>query len=157
MATTFPSIVPSATSHAVQDYRSLGWHVTETSTGIDLTTDNQIAAVELTGAQAASVRRYLRANNLSGPVIELRGPHRREIHLVVGAAKAALAIEALRTAGATVHTDGATIPLPCNNPAITWGVSPTEARWTPPLVALSAAVRATAATTIRPHLRKVAC
>ncbi|MEV6772955.1 hypothetical protein AB0N05_30400 [Nocardia sp. NPDC051030] len=121
-----------------------------------LTTDERIAAVELTGTLAATVRRYLRANNLSGPVIEMRGPQRREIHLVAGAGKAARAIEVLRSAGAIVHTDGASIPLPTSSDSMAWGISPSEARWVPPLVALAAAVRAAGAVR-RTHLGDVAC
>lgn len=156
MPATFPIAVPAAPSHAAQDYRRHGWTVTETSDGIHLVTDERVAAVELTGTLAAAVRRFLRANNLSGPVIEIPGVQRREIHLVVGAAKAARAIDMLRNAGATVYTDGAPLPLPpsVNSPA--WGISPTEARWVPPLVAISAAVSAATARGSA-HLRKVAC
>lgn len=145
MPTTFPSSVTEATSDTVQDCRRRGWTVAETTNGVCLITDEQISAIELTGALAATVRRYLRANNLSGPVIEIPGPQRREIHLVVGAAKAAMAIGALRGVGAIVHTDGASIPLPptrLSAGSACWGISPSEARWVPPVVAIAAAVRA---------------
>ncbi|MEU7140395.1 hypothetical protein ABZ942_13165 [Nocardia sp. NPDC046473] len=158
MPATFPSSSTLAASDAVQDYRRRGWTVAETANGVCLITDEQIAAVELTGPLAAEVRRFLRANNLSGPVIEIPGAERREIHLVVGAAKATLAIEALHSAGAIVHTDGASIPLPptrLSTGSANWAISPTEARWTPPVVAISAAVRAAAAA--RHHLTDVAC
>ncbi len=88
MLTTFPSSLTEATSDTVQDCRRRAWTVAETTNGVCMITDEQISAVELTLALAATVRRYLRANNLSGPVIEIPGPHRREIHLVVGAATA---------------------------------------------------------------------
>ncbi|MGY4102895.1 hypothetical protein ACW2Q0_25540 [Nocardia sp. R16R-3T] len=145
MPTTFPSSVTEATSDAVQYCRRRGWTVAETTNGVCMFTDEQISAVELTGALAAAVRRYLRANNLSGPVIEIPGPQRREIHLVVGAGKAAMAIDALRAVGAIVHTDGASIPLPptrLSAGSACWGISPSEARWVPPVVAIAAAVRA---------------
>ncbi|AYF73050.1 hypothetical protein D7D52_03280 [Nocardia yunnanensis] len=156
MPATVPMLVPASLPHPAEDYRRRGWTVTETADGIDLITDNRLAAVELTGATAAGVRRYLRANNLSGPVLELPGPQRREIHLVLGVAKAARAVEMLRAAGAVVHTDGAAIPLPSPGRAIAWNIAPHEARWVPPLVALSAAVRA-AAVRDRAQLRTVAC
>ncbi|PXX68664.1 hypothetical protein DFR70_102348 [Nocardia tenerifensis] len=145
MPATFPPSRTVVTPEA-GDYRDREWTVAETANGACLITDERVAAVELTGAMAADVRRYLRANNLSGPILEFPGAERREIHLVVGIAKAARAIEALRGAGVTVHSDGASIPLPptrlsAGSPE--WAVSPTEARWIPPLVALAAAVHAT--------------
>lgn len=154
---TFPSSVTVPTSDAGQDYP--GWTVTETANGVCLITDQRIQAVELTGALAAGVRRFLRANNLSGPVIEIPGAERREIHLVVGAARAAMAIEALRGAGAIVHVDGASIPLPptrLSTGSACWGISPGESRWVPPVVALAAAVRATE-TCRRSHRTGMAC
>ncbi|CAM4256336.1 hypothetical protein NONI108955_17205 [Nocardia ninae] len=149
MPVTFPSSVTTATLDAAQDYRRHGWTVAETANGLSLITDEHVAAVELTGAMAAGVRRFLRANNLSGPVIEIPGTQRREIHLVRGATKAAMAIEALHHAGATVHTNGTSIPLPPTrlaHGAASWSISPTEARWVPPIVAIAAAVRATTRT-----------
>lgn len=159
MPATFPSSSTLPASDAVQDYRRRGWTVAETTNGVCLITDEQVAAIELTGTLAAEVRRFLRANNLSGPVIDIPGAQRREIHLVVGAAKATRAIDALRTAGATVHTDGASIPLPptrLSNGAASWDISPTQARWIPPVVAIAAAVRAVAPTRHR-RLAEVAC
>ncbi|WP_433684947.1 hypothetical protein [Nocardia sp. CA-119907] len=159
MPTTFPSSVTEAVSDTVQDCRRRGWTVAETVNGVCLITDEQISAIELTGTLAATVRRFLRANNLSGPVIEIPGAHRREIHVVVGAAKAAMAIGALREAGAIVHTGGASIPLPptrLSAGSACWGVSPAEARWVPPVVAIAAAVRA-AETGRKPHISGLAC
>ncbi|WP_433207813.1 hypothetical protein ACQP1G_22705 [Nocardia sp. CA-107356] len=159
MPTTFPSSVTETTSDTVQDCRRRGWTVAETANGVCLITDEQISAIELTGALAATVRRFLRANNLSGPVIEIPGAERHEIHLVVGAAKAAMAIRALRDVGAIVHTGGASIPLPptrLSAGSACWGISPAEARWVPPVVAIAAAVRA-AETGRKPHLSGVAC
>ncbi|MEC3951724.1 hypothetical protein VMT65_01635 [Nocardia sp. CDC153] len=131
-----------ALSVVAEDFRRYGWTVETADEGVELITDERIAAIELTGSVAAGVRRYLRANNLSGPVLEVMGPQRREIHLVVGVAKAARAIESLRAAGAIVHTDGARVPLPGPGRALAWSVMPHEARWVPPVVALAAAVRA---------------
>ena len=51
----------------------------------------------------------------------------------------------LREVGAIVHVDGAGITLPptkLHAGSARWGVGPDEARWTPPAVALAAAVRA---------------
>lgn len=127
------------------DYSRLGWTVAETANGACLITDQAIAAIEVSGVLAARVGQFLRANKLIGPVIEMPGPQRREIHLVVGIAKAAKAIEALRAAGAIVYTDGAGVPLPparVSSGAARWQISPEEARWVPPVVAVSAAVRA---------------
>ncbi|WP_187686105.1 hypothetical protein [Nocardia wallacei] len=144
--TTFPTSVSAATLAAsAQDYIRRGWTVAETANGICLITDEDVSGIEVTGELAATVRRFLRANNLTGPVIEIPGAERREIHLVTGVRKAAMALEALREAGATVYTDGAGIPLPPTQlsaaGAAGWGVAPGEARWLPPVVAVAAAVR----------------
>ncbi|WP_307817259.1 hypothetical protein [Nocardia acididurans] len=146
MRTTFSSSVSSA----AQEYQQRGWTVAETANGVCLITDDEIAGIEVTGETAAFVRRFLRANGMTGPVIEIPGAERREIHIVTGVRKAAMAIEALRAAGAVVYTDGAGIPLPPSRMAAgpagqcNWGVAPSEARWVPPVVALGAAVRAAA-------------
>ncbi|UGT40346.1 hypothetical protein LTV02_30665 [Nocardia yamanashiensis] len=138
----------SAVKESAQEYIQRGWTVNETANGICLITDEQISGIEVTGDTAAFIRRFLRANDLTGPIIEIPGAERREIHLVTGLSKAAMAIEALRAAGAVVHTDGAGIPLPPTQlsaaGAACWGVAPHEARWVPPVVAIAAAVRAAA-------------
>ena len=158
--TTFPtSVKAAAVAASVQDYIRRGWTVAETTNGICLITDEDVSGVEVTGELAAAVRRYLRANSLTGPVIEIPGAERREIHLVTGLRKATLAIEALRKAGAIIHTDGAGIPLPPTQLSAgdaCWGVAPGEARWIPPVVALGAAVRA-ATTGRKRQLARVAC
>ncbi|GAB2699465.1 hypothetical protein [Nocardia thraciensis] len=145
MRTTFPTSVSAAALAATaQDYIQRGWTVAETANGICLITDEEVSGIEVTGELAGQVRRFLRANNLSGPVIEIPGAERREIHLVTGLRKAAMALEALRAAGATVYTDGAGIPLPptqLSAGSACWGVTPGEARWIPPVVAIAAAVR----------------
>ncbi|WP_327111480.1 hypothetical protein OHB12_25860 [Nocardia sp. NBC_01730] len=150
MRTTFPTSVSAADmTAAAQDYTQRGWTVAETANGLSLITDEDLSAIEVTGELAAEVRRFLRANDLSGPVIEIPGAERREIHLVTGVRKAALAFAALRDAGATVYTDGAGIALPptqLSAGSACWGVAPAEARWVPPVVAISAAVRAATAT-----------
>ncbi|MGW4241775.1 hypothetical protein [Nocardia sp. NPDC004722] len=137
----------SAVAESAQDYIQRGWTVAETANGICLVTDDEVSGIEVTGDTAAFVRRYLRANDLTGPVIEIPGAERREIHLVTGLRKAERAIEALRAAGVVVYTDGAGIPLPPSKlsaGAACWGVAPHEARWLPPVVAIAAAVRAAA-------------
>lgn len=143
--TTFStSVSAGAKSAAARDYVQRGWTVAETTNGLCLITDAEVSAIEVTGELAAAVRRYLRANNLTGPVIEIPGAERREIHLVTGIRKAERAVEALRAAGAVVHSDGDGIPLPPTHlsaGSASWGVSPDEARWIPPVVALGAAVR----------------
>ncbi|MEU4316033.1 hypothetical protein [Nocardia sp. NPDC024068] len=158
--TTFPtSVSAAAKSAAARDYAQRGWTVAETTNGLCLITDEDLSAVEVTGELAASVRRYLRANDLTGPVIEIPGAERREIHLVTGMRKAQRAIEALRQAGAVVHTDGDGIPLPPTHlsaGSANWGVGPDEARWVPPVVALGAAVRSSLARRSR-RLTSVAC
>ncbi|MFG1793156.1 hypothetical protein [Nocardia sp. NPDC049149] len=159
MPVTSTSSVTAASADAAHGYRERGWTVAETANGVCLITDERVAAVEVTGALAADVRRFLLANNLSGPVIELNGAQPRDIHLVVGVAKAARAIEALRDAGAIVHTDGAGIPLPptrLSHGSACWRIAPSEARWVPPVVALAAAVRATASARAR-QLSDIAC
>ncbi len=144
---------------AAQEYTQRGWTVAETANGLCLITDDELSAIEVSGELAGQVRRFLRANNLSGPVIEIPGTERREIHLVTGVRKAAMALAALTAAGAVVHTDGAGVPLPptqLSAGSACWGVAPTEARWVPPVVALSAAVRAATARS-KPQLTSVAC
>lgn len=143
--TMLSTSVTVANQVAARDYARFGWTVAATADGLCLITDDQVAGIELTGALAAGVRRFLRANNLSGPVIEVPGSNRREIHLVTGVGRAAMAVAALRAAGAVVHVDGARIPLPPDAPdagELAWGIAPAEARWMPPLVAVAAAVRA---------------
>ncbi len=144
---------------AAQDYTERGWTVAETANGLCLITDADLSGIEVCGELAGEVRRFLRANNLSGPVIEIPGPERREIHLVTAVGKAAMAIEALREAGAVVYTDGAGIPLPptqLSAGSACWGISPAEARWLPPVVAIGAAVRSARANR-RTRLTSVAC
>ncbi len=157
--TTFPTSVSAATLAATaQDYIQRGWTVAETANGICLITDTKVSGIEVAGELAADVRRFLRANNLSGPVIEIPGAERREIHLVTGLAKATRALDALRAAGAVVHTDGAGIPLPPTQLSAgeaCWGVAPNEARWLPPVVAIAAAVRS-ATTGRKPQLTRIA-
>ncbi|WP_433660948.1 hypothetical protein ACQPW1_01295 [Nocardia sp. CA-128927] len=150
MRTTFPtSVSAAAMTAAAQDYTQRGWTVAETANGLCLITDDDLSAIEVSGELAGEVRRFLRANNLSGPVIELPGAERREIHLVTGVRKAAMALEALTAAGAVVYTDGAGVPLPPTQLSAAgsagWSVAPGEARWVPPVVAISAAVRAATA------------
>jgi hypothetical protein len=158
--TTFPTSVKAATLAAsAQDYIQRGWTVAETANGICLITDEDVSGIEVTGELAVAVRRFLRANDLTGPVIEIPGAERREIHLVTGVAKATMAIEALRKAGAVVHTDGAGIPLPPTQLSAgdaCWGVAPHEARWIPPVVALGAAVRSALAGRRKPQLTRIA-
>ncbi|WP_306363263.1 hypothetical protein [Nocardia sp. CC227C] len=158
--TTFSSSVTAAVLAAsAQEYTQRGWTVAETANGICLITDDNLAGIEVSGETAAFVRRFLRANNLSGPVIEIPGTERREIHLVTGVQKAAMALEALRAAGAIVHSDGAGIPLPPTQLSAAgsacWGVAPQEARWVPPVVAISAAVRA-AVSGRKPQVARIA-
>lgn len=160
--TTFPtSVSAAAKSAAARDYAQRGWTVAETTNGLCLITDEDLSAVEVTGELAASVRRYMRANNLTGPVIEIPGAERREIHLVTGMRKAQRAVEALREAGAVVYTDGDGIPLPPTHlsaGSASWGVGPDEARWIPPVVAVGAAVRSVSARARRTHrLTSAAC
>lgn len=160
MRTTFPtSISAAAVTAAAQDYTERGWTVAETANGLCLITDADLSGIEVSGELAGEVRRFLRANNLSGPVIEIPGAERREIHLVTAVAKAERALEALREAGAVIYTDGAGIPLPPSQlsaGSACWGVAPAEARWVPPVVAIGAAVRAALSRRRSTHLT-VAC
>jgi hypothetical protein len=157
--TTFPTSVRAAALAATaQDYIQRGWTVAETANGICLITDENVSGIEVTGELAANVRRFLRANDLTGPVIEIPGPERREIHLVTGLRKAEMALDALRRAGAVVHTDGAGIPLPptrISAGTASWGVAPNEARWVPPVVAVGAAVHA-AVSGRKPQVARIA-
>lgn len=123
-----------------------GWTIASTASGNCLIADETVCGIEVSGRLADHVRRYLRANNLTGPIIGLPGDERREIHLATNPGKASLAMTALREMGAVVHADGAAIPLPANRLHTAgrahWAVAPAEARWLPPVVGLSAAIRA---------------
>lgn len=144
--TTFQAAVSAADLAATtQEYTARGWTVTETANGISLITNEAVSGIEVSGKLAEGIRRYLRANNLTGPIIDISGTERREIHLVTGLAKAELAMTALVEMGATLHINGAGIPLPPTklySGSARWAVAPSEARWMPPVVAISAAARA---------------
>jgi hypothetical protein len=149
--TTFQATVSAAELAAsTQEYTERGWMVTQTANGISLITDETVSGIEVSGKLAEGVRRYLRANNMTGPVIDIPGPERREIHLVTGIKKAEMALAALQDMGAVVHNDGAGIPLPPTKlytGSARWAVAPAEARWVPPVVAIAAATRAVLART----------
>ncbi len=142
--TSRSSISAAELSANSRGYARRGWIVAETANGVSLVTDRNVCGVEVSGEIAARVRAYLTANSLLGPVIDVPGAEQREIHLVTGVDRAERAIAAMREMGAIVHTDGAGIPLPptqLHAGSATWIVSPDAARWTPPVVALAAAVR----------------
>ncbi len=152
------SVSAAAVAASAQDCIQRGWTVAETANGICLITDDTVAGIEVTGETAAFVRRFLRANDMTGPIIEIPGAERREIHLVTGIGKAGMAIEALRASGAVVYTDGDGIPLPptqLSAGSASWEVAPHEARWVPPVVAIAAAVRA-AAKGVMPQVSRIA-
>jgi len=72
--TTFPTSVSAAEmTAAAQDYIQRGWTIAETANGICLITDEDLSGIEISGELASEVRRFLRANNLTGPVIEIPG------------------------------------------------------------------------------------
>lgn len=145
MRTSQATASAASLAAAVQDYNQRGWTVAETFNGISLTTGPELAAVEVSGELAVGVREYLDSNQLAGPAITIPGPVLRQVHIVAGLAKSALAIAALREMGATVHTGGDTVMLPPTQTragAASWAVAPAQASWVPPVVALSAAVRA---------------
>ncbi len=139
------SISTTALAATAGEYTQRGWMVATTANGISLVTDENVCGIEIPAELAEGVRHFMRANQLLGPVVELPGAVRREIHLVTGMAKAAMALDALRALGATVHANGAGIPLPPTQlvaGSARWAVSPEESRWVPPVVAISAAARA---------------
>ncbi|CAM2977756.1 hypothetical protein [Skermania piniformis] len=146
MRRTFQPSVSSAELYATtQGYAERGWTVAETANGVSLVSDRTVCGVEVVGELATRVRNYLESNALIGPVIDVPGDEPREIYLVTGIDRAALAVAALREMGAVVHCDGAGIPLPptqLHAGSASWIVAPDDARWIPPVVALSAAVRA---------------
>ncbi len=119
------------------------WTETTTANGPVLVTDDAVAAVELPRELSDAVCAYTRANRFVGPVVEM--PNGRRLHLVTGLRHAGRAVAALRGWGAVVHTDGAVVALPGMRyvtGTVRWAISPDEARWTPPIVLVSAAVRA---------------
>jgi hypothetical protein len=143
--TTQATASATSLSAVVQEYTERGWTVAETANGVSLITDDTIAAVEVSGELAAGVRQYLEANQLAGPAISIPGQVLREVHLVTGIAKSTLAVAALREMGAIVHTAGDTVMLPPTQlraGSANWAVAPADAPRVPPMVVLSAAVRA---------------
>jgi hypothetical protein len=144
--TTFQATVSAAELAATaQDYAGRGWTVTGTANGISLIADDTVCGIEVSGKLAEGVRHYLRANNLTGPIIDIPGAERREIHLVTAPGRARMALDSLIGLGAIVHADGAGIPLPPTKlytGSARWAICPSEARWVPPVVALAAAARA---------------
>ena len=87
MRTSHWSAPETDATTAAAAYREQGWTVAETANGVSLITDEQIAGIEVSGELADGVRHYLVANKLVGPVIELPGDERHEIHLVTGLAE----------------------------------------------------------------------
>ena len=157
--TTRATISADALAATAVDYSARGWIVESTTNGISLITDENVCGIEIPDELTEGVRRFMTANNLLGPVIEIPGADRREIYLVTGVAKAELAIEALRAKGVTVHMDGACISLPPTQMSAgcaTWAVSPEDARWMPPVVAVGAAVRAVTSARFRSATQPIA-
>lgn len=161
MRTTAGSTVSASALAATADsYGERGWLVSTTANGISLITDEAICGIEVPAEFAAGVHEYLRANRMTGPVVEIPGAETRQVFLATGIKKAAMAIAALRELGATVHMDGASIPLPptqLSAGSARWIVSPDDARWVPPVVAIGAAVRAVRTTKVAPRAVRVAC
>ena len=138
------TINADALSATADSYSERGWLVATTANGISLITDESVCGIEVPAEYAADVQTYLAANALTGPVVEVPGAQARRIYLATGIKNAPMAIEALRAAGATVHLDGASIPLPPTQlraGSARWIVSPDQAAWLPPVVAIGAAVR----------------
>lgn len=140
-------VTPSASvlAASAQAYSQMGWLVSETSNGISLVTDKNVCGIEVDEKVADQVLVYLRANKLTGPVIELPGTERRMIFLATGVNKAARALAALREFGAIIHADGASLALPPTKMVAgcaRWAVAPEECSWVPPVVAISAGLRA---------------
>ena len=145
MRTTPATPSASILAASAQAYAQKGWLVSETSNGISLVTDNNVCGIEVDETSAQQIRVYLRANKLTGPVIELPGSERRMIFLATGIAKAPRALDALRAFGATVYTDGDSFPLPPTKltaGCARWAIAPEECTWVPPVVAIAAAQRA---------------
>ncbi|MFH5208511.1 hypothetical protein [Antrihabitans spumae] len=154
------SVSPSALAASADEYTKRGWMVTTTANGISLITDANVCGIEIPAEYTDGVHAFMQANMLLGPVIELPGSETRQIHLVTGVAKAALAIAALRELGAIVYMDGDTIALPPTQMiagSARWAVSPEESRWVPPLVAVAAAVRSVKSSRWARRNARVAC
>ena len=140
-------VTPSASvlAASAQAYSQKGWLVAETSNGIALVTDNNVCGIEVDEKIADQILVYLRANKLTGPVIEIPGSERRMIFLATGVNKATRALDAMRDFGATIHAEGSSLPLPPTKMiagCARWAVAPEECSWVPPVVAVSAALRA---------------
>ena len=136
---------PDTSADAARRYERLGWRVSVTANGLSLVTTGEVCGIGLPTDLAGHVRDYLWINTLLGPVITLPEAGSAEIHLVTGIAHADLAVAALRAIGVVIYSDGALIPLPPTilpTGPIRWSVTPEAARWVPPVVAVSAAIRA---------------
>ena len=160
MRTTAGTTSPSVLAATADSYRDRGSLVSTTANGISLITDAAVCGIELPEELAEGVHAFMQANGLVGPVITLPGATNREIHLVTGVAKATMALEALRKLGAIIYQDGAGIPLPptqLSAGSARWAIAPEDCRWTPPVVALAAAVRATTSRRWTARSASVAC
>lgn len=122
------------------EYGHRGWTVESSAIGLELVTDDNVCGIELPAAVADDVLHFLRVHLLVGPVIQLPRSGRRII-LAAASKKAALALTAMRAYGATIHFDGARIPLPPTyllTGPVRWH---TTGATLPPIVAVSAALR----------------
>lgn len=154
------TITADAIAATADSYSDRGWLVATTANGISLITDDTLCGIEVPADIAELVDQYLAANRLTGPVVEIPGAEPRRIYLATGIAKAALALDALRGFGATIHMDGASIPLPptqLSAGSARWVVSPDAATWIPPVVMIAAAVRAVRKSARTSRAARVAC
>ncbi|HEY0694078.1 MAG TPA: hypothetical protein VGD71_34175 [Kribbella sp.] len=115
-------------------------------TGLLLTTDDHISAVELPSALGSVVQHFLRILMIAGPVVRLPGAPSRWLLLTQSAQTAApVNIAQLRNRGAVTHRDGTLVPLPpsrLENGVASWQVPPAmDGPTLPPFTAVVAAIR----------------
>ncbi|MGW5386367.1 hypothetical protein [Nocardia sp. NPDC003963] len=140
---------PRAPEPVTRGYRELvpGARPDRTSTGVaagaTLVTGGTVAGIRISEPLATAVRHYLDTNDLTGPVIRSSGTHRYEIHLVTGLQRAERALAALAT-HVTVLSAGTVVVLPMPDSAggDVWAHPPDPERPLPPVLAITAAVRA---------------
>jgi hypothetical protein len=136
-----------ALSSVSERYSRWGWLVLRSQNRLLLTTDHQVAAVELAAGIGAEVQFFLSVRMLGGPVVVLPGAPRRWLMLTGSADEASqVNLIRLRARGALTHRLGTLVPLPpsrIDRGVVEWlGESPVEKPFVPPYSAVVAAMRA---------------
>lgn len=145
-AHTTPTVTNILDALAVE-YSARGWTVRSSAIGLELVTGPTLCGIELPADLALDIHKFLRVHLLAGPVIELPTVPRRHIVLAATTGVSHNAMATIRDHGLIVHTSGARIPLPPTyllTGPVRWFTAPMSRITLPPVVAVSAALRAVA-------------